>query len=82
MTRDHVTVQLVNLDPVQERIVVVQGGAYAEHQFLRVRNEDTDVTVGDTAFAVRLAPGAAGRIEIEMQRYANAPTLAFPWDRE
>jgi hypothetical protein len=82
MTYDHVTVQLVNLDPVKEQVVVVQGGAYAEHQFLRVRNGDVDVTVEDAAFAVRLAPGAAGRLDIEMQRYANAPTFAFPWDRE
>jgi len=82
MTCDHVTVQLVNLDPVKERVLVLQGGAYAEHQFLRVRSGDVDVMVEDTAFAVRLAPGAAGRLDIEMQRYANAPTFAFPWDRE
>ena len=31
-TEDEVTVQLVNLDPVTERTVIVQGGAYAEHQ--------------------------------------------------
>ncbi|HEY3108759.1 MAG TPA: hypothetical protein VGL23_08405, partial [Chloroflexota bacterium] len=34
-----VTLQLVNLDPVDEKVVVVQGGAYAEHQIARVRSE-------------------------------------------
>jgi hypothetical protein len=40
-----VTLQLVNLDPVDEKVVVVQGGAYAEHQIERVRSE----AVGDGA---------------------------------
>ena len=30
---------------------------------------------------VRLDPGAGSRIEFKMTRYANRPTLAFPWDR-
>lgn len=34
-----VTLQLVNLDPVDERVVIVQGGAYAEHQIGRARSE-------------------------------------------
>jgi hypothetical protein len=85
MTADRVTVTLVNLSPVQERTVVVQGGAYGEHQF-------TGVTVnGDVwplawpaspSFLVRLAPGCGARLRIEMERYANPPTLAFPWDRD
>src|SRR5919197_6513176 len=39
MTEQQVTVQLVNLDPVEARTVIVQGGAYAEHQLTRVRTE-------------------------------------------
>ena len=39
MTEDEVTVTLVNLDPVEARTVIVQGGAYAEHQIERVRRE-------------------------------------------
>src|SRR4029079_3402991 len=37
-----VTLQLVNLDPVDEKVVVVQGGAYAEHQIVRARPEAGD----------------------------------------
>jgi hypothetical protein len=33
---DEVTLRLVNLDPVRSRTVVVQGGAYAEHQVASV----------------------------------------------
>jgi hypothetical protein len=39
MTEDEVTVQLVNLDPVEARTVIVQGGGYAEHQLTRVRSQ-------------------------------------------
>ena len=39
IAEDEVTVQLVNLDPVTARTVIVQGGAYAEHQITTVRQE-------------------------------------------
>jgi hypothetical protein len=79
---DGVTLQLVNLDPVEARTVIVQGGAYAEHQIGSVRpqaDEGAPVDVDGAHFAVRLAPGAGARLEVGMRRYANQPTLAFPW---
>ena len=81
MTEDDVTVQLVNLDPITERTVIVQGGAYAEHQITTVRQEDGagSTAVDHPHFAVRLSPGAGARLVVGMQRYANQPTLSFPW---
>jgi hypothetical protein len=108
MTEDEVAVQLVNLDPVEARTVIVQGGAFAEHHITRVRTEPVgeaagesegllfgrggarrpapreesapvDEQVDDAHFAVRLAPGAGARLVIEMRRYVNQPTFAFPW---
>jgi hypothetical protein len=38
--------------------------------------------IDEAFFTVRLAPGAGGRLAIQMRRYANQPVLAFPWDRE
>ena len=81
MTGDSVTVSLVNTSAVQERVVVVQGGGYAEHQIVSAELEGQAVPVEGSAFSVRLAPGCGGRIEIAMRRYANQPTFAFPWDR-
>ncbi|MBL8217779.1 MAG: hypothetical protein JNL62_01035, partial [Bryobacterales bacterium] len=57
---------------VSPRTVVVQAGAYAEHQFL---------PGGNSAITVKLAPGAGDRLTLKMKRYANAPTLRYPWDR-
>jgi hypothetical protein len=82
MTADQVTVTLVNLSPVHERAVVVQGGAYGEHQLTRAAVADSDIPVERSALTVCLAPGCGARLQIDMQRYANPPTLAFPWDRD
>jgi len=81
MTEDEVTLRLVNLDLVEAKTVIVQGGAYAEHQITSVRPEGSGqpVPVDHTHFAVRLAPAAGTRLTIGMQRFANRPTLAFPW---
>jgi hypothetical protein len=81
MSEDAVTVRLVNLDAVDARTVIVQGGGYAEHQITSVRMQDSEppVQVDHSHFAVRLAPGAGTRLTIGMRRYANQPTLAFPW---
>ncbi|MGH2356254.1 MAG: hypothetical protein ACRDJN_32005, partial [Chloroflexota bacterium] len=48
MTEQQVTVQLVNLDPVEARTVIVQGGAYAEHQITRVRTEPVGESAGES----------------------------------
>jgi hypothetical protein len=29
---------------------------------------------------VRLAPGAGAKLTIRMKRFANDPTLSFPWE--
>jgi hypothetical protein len=81
MTAGQVTVTLVNLSPVHERAVVVQGGAYGEHQLMSVTVGGQTIPADRSALAVRLAPGCGACLQIDMQRYANPPTLAFPWDR-
>jgi hypothetical protein len=81
MNGNTVTVSLVNLDATTNRTVIVQGGAYAEHQFHTVSAGGESVAIEDASFKVRLAPGCGTRLKIKMKRYANTPTLAFPWDR-
>ena len=82
MSADEVSVRLVNINPVEERTVIVQGGAYGEHQLLGVAVDERTMPVDGSCFAVHLAPGCGSRLVIEMKRYANRPTFAFPWDRE
>ncbi len=79
LTADEVVVMLVNTSPLEARDVIVQGGAYAEHEIVEVQQGEEKAAVGHGHFRVQLAPGAGGRLRVRMKRYANQPTLAFPW---
>ena len=82
MDSETVTVTLVNLDQVREKKLIVQGGACGEHRIVRAsagQSAGEELSVGSSHFAVTLAPGCTGRIVIDMNRYANQPTLAYPW---
>jgi hypothetical protein len=81
LTADETVVTLVNVSPVAERRLIVQGGAYAEHQIATVKAGDKPIAVSATTFDIRLAPGCGTRLTLTMKRYANQPTLRWPWDR-
>ncbi|KRC78385.1 hypothetical protein [Sphingomonas sp. Root241] len=74
-------VTLVNLSSTQARTVTVQGGAYAEHRIENVVLDGRATPVGSRDFTIRLEPGCGARLRLAMRRYANRPTLAFPWHR-
>jgi hypothetical protein len=80
---DHsLTLSLVNTDQLNHRTVVIQAGGYAEHQFTSLRYGSHDQPLDDDSLSVRLAPGAGGRLHLSMTRYANRPSMRFPWDRD
>ena len=81
LTDDRVAVTLVNVNQVESRDVIVQCGAYAEHQCVGVEIGDQRIDLDAPRFTIRLAPGAGTRLMIRTRRYVNQPTLAFPWDR-
>ncbi|AGA31277.1 hypothetical protein [Singulisphaera acidiphila] len=82
MTGDSVTLSLVNTSQVAERTLVVQAGAYAEHEFHSVSGPgDTETPIKDSTFTVQLAPGSGTQLKIAMKRFKNRPTLIAPWDR-
>jgi hypothetical protein len=70
---DSVTVSLVNLNAVEARDVIVQAGAYSEHQFTTPHNARW--------ITVRLEPGSGDRLTLAMKRYAHQPTARQPWDQ-
>ena len=81
LTADSATVTLVNTDPVNPIQVIVQAGGYAEHQFVSATLNGKQVAIDHPWVTVRLEPGSGARVEFQMRRYANQPTLAQPWDR-
>ena len=81
LTDDEVTVTLVNTHQLAPGQLLVQAGGYAEHQFLSVTTAGKTRPVNATTLPIRLAPGAGARLTLKMKRYANSPTLTYPWDR-
>ena len=81
LSADATVLTLVNVNQSESRELIVQGGAYGEHQLLGVETGGKTVPVEAADFRVRLAPGAGARLAIRVKRYANAPTLSAPWDR-
>jgi len=79
MTGEMVRVILVNINQVEPCEVIVQTGAYGEHQCERVETGGKVYNINNRFFTVRLAPGAGAELTIFHCRYANPPTLAFPW---
>ena len=82
LTNDAVTGLLVNINPVKPRTVVIQAGAYGEHQFVNVDWGKQVIPINQSSFTVRLLPGTGSRMTLSMRRYANQASLLFPWDRD
>lgn len=78
-----VTLHLVNLDPLQSKTVIVQGGAFGEHEWQRATDLDTSAATdaGGPWLPVELGPAAGVRLRLEMRRYARTPAYGAPWDR-
>ena len=85
---DVVGVQLVNTNRNETRRLIVQAGAFGEHQFtgLKYREEGKDgertVAADGKYFAVELPPSTSIRVEAGLQRFGNTPSYAFPWHGE
>jgi hypothetical protein len=79
--RDSVTLTLVNTSRTASRRLIVQMGAYGEHQATSLRLGDQTIPLNTSFFEVQLAPGAGDTLVIGIRRLANDPTLQFPWER-
>lgn len=82
MSDQSVTVSIVNLNPVESRSLVIQGGGYAEHQLVAINHNGVRTPIDSTAFQILLEPGSGATLVIEMNRYVNKPTMDFPWFRD
>ena len=74
MSDTETTVTLVNLHPSQPRTVIVQGGAYGEHEIDRVTRGGASTWVNARSFTVRLDPHSGETLVLTMRRYARTPT--------
>jgi len=73
------TVQLVNTSPNHERQLVIQAGAFGEHQFTSVEKVSeaeihTEEAVDSSQFQVVLPPGRSITLQMGMERYVHVPS--------
>ncbi|MBI3866156.1 MAG: hypothetical protein HY290_30115 [Planctomycetia bacterium] len=79
MTADSATVTLVNVNQLESRTLIIQAGGYAEHEFVSVNADGPAIPAKSPHVTVHLSPGAGARVTLQMRRYANQPTMRFPW---
>ena len=72
-------ITLVNISPLSSRTVIIQGGAYGEHRFADVTVSGEKTRINSSTFTVELAPCSGAHLALTTKRYANAPTMNFPW---
>lgn len=77
------TLRLINMSSDHTRRIIVQGGAYGEHEILAVRimthGEDTLVRVDGKYLQLVMQPNTEAVLELEMRRYARTPSYRLPW---
>ena len=69
------------MDQVKSATVVVQSGAYGEHQISNVEIDGRDTYINNSAFSVLLEPGCGSKLVVKAKRYVNQPTFDFPFRR-
>jgi hypothetical protein len=79
LAADETVLTVVNVSPVHARRVIVQAGAYGEHQFTTAAAGETKLAVNGKRLEVVLEPGTGTRIALGTKRYAHRPTLDWPW---
>jgi hypothetical protein len=80
LSGDEAVVTLVNVSQLEPRRLILQGGAYGEHEIVSAAASGKSQMVGGRLFAIELAPGAGAKLTLKIKRHVNQPTLALPWN--
>lgn len=83
---DRTVLELINLNPLREREVILQAGAFGEHQFTDVRvmaagerKAGEPMPINSKWLQVHLGIGAGITLDLGVRRFAHRPTYAAPW---
>ena len=81
MMADETVLTLVNVSQIRPRTVIIQGGAYGEHDIVDVSGHSSlSPQHASRQLAVKLSPGSGAKLSLKMRRHVNQPTFDFPWD--
>ncbi len=84
ISKESVGIDLINLDPVLERSVLIQAGAFGEHRFTSATWKDLDEevlarTLTDKYVVIIMPPSTQISLELGIDRFVNDPSYRFPW---
>ena len=79
ITAEGIELTLVNTNPDQAKKVILQAGAYGEHQFTEVILDGKQININNKNMEVDLAKGAGSKLSIKINLHVNTPSLALPW---
>ncbi|WP_435366125.1 hypothetical protein [Haloarchaeobius sp. DYHT-AS-18] len=75
---DGIDLTLVNTGG-QDQELVVQAGAYGEHEFTKIRYDGEETRPGANGVTVSVPSGARITLSADLDRFVNDPTYALPW---
>jgi hypothetical protein len=73
------SIHVVNLNTSEMRNMIVQAGAFAEHEFVKLEYDGQTIPMKSKYFAIQLLPATSIQVNMVMRRFAYQPTYAFPW---
>ncbi len=89
LQQDQVSLRLVNLHPVEQKELIIQAGAFGEHQFTDIQYLVIDETgealekqskpINGKYVKIILPPSTSIVLEIGIDRFTNMPSYRFPW---
>jgi hypothetical protein len=75
-------VSLVNTGVLHTQRVILEAGAFGEHQFIAAKMDAGQaVPVNSQYLEVDLPPGTAATLDLTVRRYANRPSYASPFEK-
>jgi hypothetical protein len=78
------SVWLINLHPVAERRLIIQAGAFGEHQFTEIGDPagtgPAKTVVHGQYVEVVLPPSTSIHLDLGMDRFVHTPAYRFPWN--
>jgi hypothetical protein len=79
-----VRLHLVNLDPWAQRSLILQAGAFGEHEFdsVQIVGEEAVRPVGSRWLEVTIAPGSTLTLRLVLRRFVHTPAYGYPWPVE
>jgi len=75
-------IQLVNLNPTESRKLIIQAGAFGEHQFTTVFEDQKQTAINSPYVVIELPPASSIHLITGIKRFHNKPSYSFPWQKK